>query len=726
MLIGLPTGASHTPAVTTTSFPHVWPLTTSLTPPTTVVNKGTCTWSSPTLKCSFATALTKNTAYGLAMPGSGAVVGSWAPITISTRMNNLATAGPVMDTNRVFDSINTDAAAAAMTLAQAKITASGATAKEFPGETAEVEWTFTMSAWAATKVIKAPYNIVITLGKGGSRVQDTTSTTWIKYPVTYDDWTWVTTCTNTQFGIDDADTSDKIPAVTMKTTAPKCSVVNNALVIPVDQDLTSTDFSTFKMKFKISVKMPTNKIGTGTTVDAYLADPASNNVYAVATQLTGFLPVTKPSGQADTQATGLVSFGKNPNDATEITRGVGVYSTPYCMIATTANSGFGDDYFSNCGVSSVIDAATVASVGTKVLEVVNAIEVAWALPYEIPNDRTYADIVCQTQQVSGSNNAATRYSKDPLRVFQSSVMAAGFGTGNCFYMGVKDSANDQGKHRFQCRNTGKLAKSANLQLAFQYTLSSIGKVYVTANDASVATNAIVQLIALTLICELKVSTYTSATSSAVLWYQSKLTVNIDGNTQANKNGKWQSFYVTHATSPSMGQKTTNQDYYLSKTGVASDFWIILSNKDKVGTRANGKREFPFDTSGTTLDLMINGYGSGLKTTATFTATIPAHGKFTVDTVNKLQTTSEFALLTTYTAKAGESGQATGMVSFKYLKTTWGGTCCKVAGCTDETSIQKCNFDTGSANLLKLFATNSDKQIAHSWLNSKSTAKLYNA
>jgi hypothetical protein len=51
------------------------------------------------------------------MPGSGAVVGSFAPITISTRMNNLATSGPVMDTNNVFDAINTDAAAVAMTLA---------------------------------------------------------------------------------------------------------------------------------------------------------------------------------------------------------------------------------------------------------------------------------------------------------------------------------------------------------------------------------------------------------------------------------------------------------------------------------------------------------------------------------------------------------------------------------------------------------------------------------
>jgi hypothetical protein len=110
------------------------------------------------------------------------------------------------------------------------------------------------------------------------------------------------------------------------------------------QDLTSTDYSTFKMKFKISVKMPTNLIGTGTTVDAYFADPASNNVHATAAQITGFLSVTKPAGQADTDASAIVSFGKNPNDAAEILLGVGIYSSHYCLVSGT----YGSDYASNC------------------------------------------------------------------------------------------------------------------------------------------------------------------------------------------------------------------------------------------------------------------------------------------------------------------------------------------------------------------------------------------
>jgi len=112
------------------------------------------------------------------------------------------------------------------------------------------------------------------------------------------------------------------------------------------QDLTSTDYSTFKMKFKISVKMPTNLIGTGTTVDAYFADPASNNVYATAAQLTGFLSVTKPSGQADSDASAIVSFGKNPNDAAEILLGVGIYSSVFC--ATNSDAAYGANYKSNC------------------------------------------------------------------------------------------------------------------------------------------------------------------------------------------------------------------------------------------------------------------------------------------------------------------------------------------------------------------------------------------
>jgi len=314
----------------------------------------------------------------------------------------------------------------------------------------------------------------------------------------------------------------------MTNKTPKCSVVNGALVIAIAQDLTSTDYSTFKMKFKISVKMPTNKINSGTTVDAYLADPASNNVYAAATQLSSFLAVTKPSGQADTQATGLVSFGKNPNDATEIGRGVGVYSTPFCLGVGAATNGLGSNMLSNCGVTSAITATLASGAATVELPLVNALEVNWALPYEIPSDRTTADIVCKTEPKSGASSTADKYGYDPLRIHQASMIAKGFGTASCFYLGV--AVATPSAHRFQCRNTGKLAKAANLQLAFQYTIGNVGKTLPLGDPSGDATKNIVNAVSKTLSCEIKINTYTSGTSSAVLWYQSKFTTNVDGNT----------------------------------------------------------------------------------------------------------------------------------------------------------------------------------------------------
>lgn len=59
------------------------------------------------------------------------------------------------------------------------------------------------------------------------------------------------------------------------------------------------------------------------------------------------------------------------------------------------------------------------------------------------------------------------------------MIAKGWGVGNCFYLGV--ALNAAGKHRFQCRDMGKLEKSANLVLAFQFSLSNTGKTYVTGN-----------------------------------------------------------------------------------------------------------------------------------------------------------------------------------------------------------------------------------------------------
>jgi hypothetical protein len=147
----------------------LWTLGTSLTPPTTVENQGYCTFADPKLTCQFAKALTAKTSYGLALPVTGtSVAGSFAPVTMETRMNGLTTAGPVRDRNVVFDSVNTAAAAKTFTLAQAIPTTSST--KIYPGDTTEVNWTFTMADWAATDKIKAPYNIVMKLGAAPHRV----------------------------------------------------------------------------------------------------------------------------------------------------------------------------------------------------------------------------------------------------------------------------------------------------------------------------------------------------------------------------------------------------------------------------------------------------------------------------------------------------------------------------------------------------------------------------
>jgi hypothetical protein len=95
-----------------------------------------------------------------------------------------------------------------------------------------------------------------------------------------------------------------------------------------------------------------------------------------------------------------VSFGVNPNDANEITKGVGIYSTPYCLVA--GGGGFGADFKSNCGISTAFLTAKPKSDGADILEVMNAIELNWALPYAVPSDRTVADIVCKTQVTAGA------------------------------------------------------------------------------------------------------------------------------------------------------------------------------------------------------------------------------------------------------------------------------------------------------------------------------------
>jgi hypothetical protein len=134
---------------------------------------------------------------------------------METRMNNLATAGPVMDVNRVFDAIAVSAKAATIALAAAEVVPTGKTAKTYPGEKANMKFTVTFPSWANTVVVKAPWNLVLKMNTNSARnrIQDATNTKWVKYPMTYTDWTWGTTCTNTQWGADPATEDETAPVL---------------------------------------------------------------------------------------------------------------------------------------------------------------------------------------------------------------------------------------------------------------------------------------------------------------------------------------------------------------------------------------------------------------------------------------------------------------------------------------------------------------------------------
>lgn len=136
---------------------------------------------------------------------------------------------------------------------------------------------------------------------------------------------------------------------------------------------------------------------------------------------------------------------------------------------------------------------------------------------------------------------------------------------------------------------------------------------------------------------------------------------------------------------------------------------MLTYLDRVGTRASGKREFPFDTSVTDKELYVKAYGKTMKD-ATLTVTIAGHAKFKADqSPNGI--TSKFVLGADY-ADVAKSTNTGGLITFKWAQAKWGGSCCKAATtCTDKGSISMCNDDTKS-NIL-LFSVNKHKEISHS-------------
>lgn len=294
------------------------------------------------------------------------------------------------------------------------------------------------------------------------------------------------------------------------------------------------------------------------------------------------------------------------------------------------------------------------------------------------------------------------------------MIAKGWGSGNCFYMGVNGDFQTPGQHKFQCRDIGALAKSANLQLAFQYSISNIGKTCVLG-DENTAENNLVKTIAKKLECTLSIGTYSAAKTSGTNWYTAKFETKIDGDGQTSKFGQWTSFIGVKDGYSSIGQNAANTDLEAGDTGVAAFVHIYLSFKDRVGARATGMREFPFDTSVTDKTLNFKTYGVGLKADATLTVTLPAADKFIAsNSLNAFTSSGVFGLSADYATKAAKSGSASGVVEFEFAAAAWGGSCCITTG---SCGANVCDLASGN---LRLFATADTKAISHSYQNEGSS------
>ena len=78
----------------------------------------------------------------------------------------------------------------------------------------------------------------------------------------------------------------------MKTTEPSCSSDTNGvlsiLITDAKDILTSTDWATFKMVFRMTVTNPTDFIKDPCTIGFSIADPNSNSLLGLATSITDF------------------------------------------------------------------------------------------------------------------------------------------------------------------------------------------------------------------------------------------------------------------------------------------------------------------------------------------------------------------------------------------------------------------------------------------------------
>jgi hypothetical protein len=538
---------------------------------------GTCTLG-------LTTSLAAGTAYGVQVAASATKAGSFAPIGLQTTLNSGLAAsgtagvkGPVVDTNMVFDSAFT-VAAPPTTMSLTATPDSASTTKTNPGGSYTVSFSMAFS-FAEGEFVAAPYEIELLLGSNGARAAPLATAsganTWEKHPVTYDGWTWGTTCTNTQFGATPADpTTEETPKMTTLTPACAVDAVTGALIISVDQDLTSADWSTFLMKFDIAVTNPLNKLGA-TTINYALLEQHTGNVITTGAQKTAQFEVTKETATGTN--TNLVSFGLDPHLAANTDQGVGAYSNTYCNVAyyygNTVSTAGDNAFISSCttnaqgggsGTNVVLIENNCGSLaaGTGVeLNVPTAVEMTFEIPVAVPSDRTEIAVDCSATVTAGTAanladaatwngvaygsaaNAAGQFAwNDPLKIYQQSVMTkftpAQENAGNCWYFGRDAAATSTNVHRFLCKDVGALATGTSLTLAFQYVVTNLGKDMLDGYLAPMVDS-------MTCVMNVNVqdSTSLAATASAKVWYTSTNTIQVDGGA-SSKYRKYAGFFVT--------------------------------------------------------------------------------------------------------------------------------------------------------------------------------------
>ena len=392
-------------------------------------------------------------------------------------MNDDSTAGPIMDTNWVFDQIAVQAAPLDMTLTATPVVTDPVTTL-YPGTTAAVDfvWTFAANTAATpfTPLSGTSFMVHLELGASPSRADDTDEAPSL-YPIDYQDWTWTASCENVQFGNDSEDT-EVTPHPTLAAN-PTCTDTNGVLTFVVPQLPTSEDWGSWSMKFRISVTTPNDRHSEATTLNSWFSDLQDENVYAVAGEVASFMQVVKPIGDYATAA--LVAFGADPEDTTMQGQGVGVYSSVFCIDPGADGDNdqeLGANMVSNCGIdvdgmTFTNDAYLLASNGLETL-IPNSIEVEWTIPFNVPNDRTQVDVECSvngsdfTESDSSDITTLTRWTNDPMRIYSSSLITSGMGTANCFYNGVLNANDNNGKHEFRCINVGAIAAGGKLTLGW--------------------------------------------------------------------------------------------------------------------------------------------------------------------------------------------------------------------------------------------------------------------